>query len=559
MTYLIPPSQSTYIAYESDNLKVVRTSIPVAFSVGDAALPIEAAAEGADPSPLPEVREDGLFLRSSFRDWYFRIHILPATLDLGNVSGDVERTVMVWNAFFEPVTLEDFSVFGEGVTVDTSITPPVEIPALEDVQYVFAISATGPAVIDGGASWTIDGVEYNVPIVGRRSVLFSFHPDWKLGRVTETLQWKNTLSTSFDGRREQIMRTRQRPRRSIAYRIRLRDDAAMLMDQSVFGWTGRMFGVPLWQEKVKTQADAAVGADTLSIDTTHSSFVPGGAAVLFRSPTDFEMLDIDTVSPTGITTSNTLAQGWGKGSVVVPVVPGLPQERVAFSRVVPMHLDSAIDFLLSPAEAPLRLPDLPADAVYRGEEMYTRETNWRTPLPVDMGARRIVGDGGLGRVSVRPRASFPATSRGMSWLVRSRAQADVLRGFFRRRDGIRVPVWMPSGADDFVLVEQADLAATALRVRKSQYGSLIGMHPARRDIVLIMRNGDRLPMRILEANDEGAGTTITVDTPMPYIIRPAAVKRISFLGRYRLASDTVVFEWHVPTVAEVATTFILKE
>ncbi len=384
MTFFVPASLPAYSPLESSNLKIARTVVPVAFSGGDGARPLYVSARGAYPAPSPDFREDGVYLRTSFRGWYFRIHVLPASLNLGNVAGDVQRTVVVWNAYFEPVTLEQFASTGEGVTVDSSVEPPVEIPPLEDVSYVFNISGTGPAAIDGSATWTIDGVDYVVPITGRRSVLFSFMPDWRLGRVTERLEWKNTLSTSFDGKREQIMRVRQQPRRTLAYRIRLRDDDARLMDQSVFGWTGRMFGVPLWHEKVRTQADAVQGTMALALDTTHSSFVNGGAAVLFRGPTDFEMLDIDVVSPGGITISNSLGRAWPAGSTVVPVVAGLPQEQFAFSRALPGHIDSSVEFLLSPAEAPLRLPLAPAPASYRGLELYTGETNWRAPLTVEM-------------------------------------------------------------------------------------------------------------------------------------------------------------------------------
>lgn len=558
MTFLVPSAIVAYSPLESDNLKLPRTVVPVALTARDAAEEMLPAERGALPDPSPEFTEPGTRLRTSFRDWYFRIHILPAALNLGNVSGDVERTVDVWNAFFEPVTLEGFTVEGEGISADSSVTPPVVIPALEDVRYVFDISATGPAVIEGSATWTIDGIDYSVPITGRRSVLFSFMPDWRLGRVTERLEWKNTLATSFDGKREQIMQVRHSPRRLLSYRIRLRDDDARLMDQSVFGWTGRLFGVPLWHEKVKLQADTAQGAITLPVDTTRSSFVAGGSAVLFRSPTEYEMLDISAVDAGSITVNNSLARAWPRGSIVLPVAPGLPQELFAFSRALPGHLDSSVEFLLSPAQAPLRLPQEPAPASYRGLELYTGETNWRAPLTVEMAARRIVVDGGLGTISTRPRASFPQTARSMLWLLKNRAAADELRAFFARRSGIRVPVWMPSGTEDFVLVEQAELGSTALRVKRSQYGSLVGTHPARRDIVLIMRNGDRLPMRVLEANDEGEGTTLTVDTGVPYIVTPEAVKRISFLGCYRLASDTVAFDWHTPTVAEVAANFILK-
>lgn len=558
MSYLFPPPLAAYDPRESNDLKTPVTPLPVVFSAGLGAGWQGLGVRGSYPAPNAPFQEAGLYLRSSFDDWYHRIHVIPARLDLGNLSGDTQRPVVVWNAYLHSVALESFSLAGEGITVSSTAMPPQTLPALEVAEYVFSISASGPSVIVGSASWTIDGVVYEVPISGVRTVLFGFAPDWGQAPVIETIQWANTLTTSFSGY-EQIMRVRQEPRRVVEYSLRLRDNDTRLFDLSAFGWSGRVFGVPLWHEKVKMRAAAATGASFVDVDTAHSSFVDGGTAVIFNEAHDFELLDILSVGASGLVLNNSLSRPWLAGSSVVPVLPGIPNAELATVRAVPRHLDAAVRFVLSPQESVPRLPDLPPDEMYRGEEMYVEETNWVAALSLNIAARRTEVDGGLGAIRIAPRTDFPEVSRSFSWLLRDREKADKLRAFFARREGRRFPVWMPSGTEDFVLTARSELGETALRVQKSSYGVLIKNHPAKRDLVLIMRNGDRLARRILDVEDDGAGSVITLNAGLPYPIDPQSVKRISFLGLYRMATDAVSFTWRTDRVAQVQSEFVLKK
>src|SRR5690606_21223571 len=49
----------------------------------------------------------GQRMRAHVDDWYYRIHISPQRLDLGNVVSAQTQPVLLWNAFLEPRTLLD--------------------------------------------------------------------------------------------------------------------------------------------------------------------------------------------------------------------------------------------------------------------------------------------------------------------------------------------------------------------------------------------------------------------------------------------------------------------
>lgn len=558
MTAMIPGPVLAYNPLESDNLKIARTELPVPVSAVNVGGHV-AAVPSLGPQPVTPRSEPGYRISTAFDDWYHRIHVLPAALQLGNIAGDTQREAIVWNAYLTPVSLDDFSLTaGQGLSYSADVTPPADLAPLEAITFVIRASGDGPAEVDAEAVWTIDGVEYAVPVTGRRSVLFGFRPDWKLQRVNETYEWLNTLTTTYSGL-EQVMAIREEPRRVLDYRLRLHDRDAELFDQTLFGWTGRMFGLPWWPEVTPLAADAARGVSVVYLDTAGRSFSPAASAVLFRSAHDYEMLDVAEVRPDRLVLNNTLSRNWPRGSRVVPVLPAIPPVSVPTTRALPDHLDSAVRFVASPTEAVLNIPALAPAATYRGYELYTGETNWRAPLGVELTARRKDVDGGTGPYSIRRKTDFPLVVRGFSWLLKTREEAQALLAFFGRRAGRRVPVWIPSGTEDFRLAASIEAGQSALRVRRTEAGRLIGLNEARRDLVLLVRGGQRLTRRILSIEDDGDASLVLVDQAFPEAVPLEAVKRVSYLGLHRLASDSVTFAWVTPGIAEVETNLVLKK
>lgn len=559
MTALLPDVLYAYSPLESDNLKIALTDHPIPLSGYLSSSPFLVSSPFEDSAPVSPFAEDGGYLRSSFDDWYYRIHVIPAELALGNLAGDVQRRVVVWNAYMHAVPFTAFTLENaEGISV-SGVEPPVDAPPLEEFTYLFDVSIAGPATINATATWTIDGEQYVVPITGQRTVLFSFRPDWKLSRVMDTYEWLNTLHTTRDGT-EQINRIRNhKPRRVLEYAIRIRDDDVRLADAAMFGWQGRTFGVPWWHEKTRLTADAAAGQRLLQVDTRGLSFAPDRPAVLYRGADEFENLDVEEVTPTSILVRNNLTRPWPQGSFVIPVMPAAPQTEIVTTRQLPQYMDSQFRFAAIPGETVINIPDLPPPQVYLDHELYTGETNWRGSLTIQVRSRRKEVDGITGPLRIAPKTDFPIVVRGFSWLIRGREKAQELLAFFGRREGRRVPVWIPSGVEDFKPVADVEAGSSVLLVRRHEHGRLIGRHPARRHVLLILRTGERLPRRILSVEDDGPYSAITVSPGFDAPIALTQIKRVSYLGLYRLQADAVTFSWATPEVAEVDTQFVLKK
>lgn len=502
----------------------------------------------------------GYLLPSSFDDWYYRIHLYPAQFALGNLVGNQQRSVTVWNAYLTSVDLEDFTVLnGDGIIVTEPVNPPVVVKPLKVLKYQFEITTDGPPVIDATAVWTIDGVEYPVPFTGRRIVVFPFKPNWSAA-VEETLEWANMLETTYTGK-EQVWEIRAKPRRILQYNVRLFRDDINRFDNVTFGWTGRMYAVPLWQEKTRLSSPVVAGSTTFDVrEVANRSFEDGALALIYQDITNYEITEVESSSGDTITTSRPLERDWPVGTLVYPMMVAMPEANLPTSRASDTHLDTVVRFTVSPADNYIRLPVTEPPLLYRGVELYTGETNWISPLSVDINARQQVVDETTGVFRLVRRAAFPLIQRGFRWLVKNKDQAELLRQFFGRRRGRLKPFWVPSGSRDFILIEDATSAATTIYVKPNDYGTFVNLHPARRDIIIMLRDGTKVCRRIVSYGiDEFGRGAVILDSALGVGITPDTVKKISYLGFYRLAADQVTLSWRTGEVMVVETNFVLKE
>ena len=511
-----------------------------------------------DYYPVPEDHQDGITLDTTMDTWYYRLHFSPAQIAFGNLSGDQQLKMYLWNAFFVPVDVSSFEIVdGVGVTYASDFPVPGDLPALQQTEYTFFASANGPPIIDATATWVIDGIAYEIPITGRRAVSLPFRPNWNT-RFTEMYSWKTSLSTSYSGAFEQAESLRDVPRREFQYALRLKKDEVNLFDLLTFGWLGKSYVTPLWHEGSSLTAPAMLGDTVIYLDTRYRTFNVGGNAMIYKSSTKYELVQIVAKTDTSLTLQDPVQQTL-LGAKVYPALSCLLDGPISTSRQSSQHLDAAVKMTMNPAEGFLHIPDEAPPFTYLGEELYVKETNWREPLAIEIDPRDKRVDNGLGPIRAEPKTTFPSIVRGFKWLLKDRPAANELLAYLGRRKGRATPVWMPSGVDDMFLALPALSTDVSLYMRPIDYTALVGLHPARRHVLFLMRDGSRLARKIESVDYVGAHSMVTIDAALGVPATPQNVKRISYLGFYRLGSDDVRFIWHTDAVAEVEVNLVLKE
>src|SRR5690606_3758915 len=217
-------------------------------------------------------------------------------------------------------------------------------------------------------------------------------------------------------------------------------------------------------------------------------------------------------------------------------------------------LEVPVRFVGSPADTPTRLPASDPAEMFDGFEVYTAGTNWISNLNVSITPDYDLHDNDFGVFQTRPRSGWPTIVKSHEWLSKSKKEATGLRGFFAPRQGRLTPVWMPTGTADFKLLSDVVQTDSSLHVVDNGYGQLVDGHPARKHVLIQLRGGVNLVREIDNVMPRGDGSAdLTLTEQVGRGIAVSQVRRISYLGLYRLASDAVTIS-HKTTEASVVQT-----
>jgi hypothetical protein len=489
--------------------------------------------------------------------FYNRILVIPSLIELGNLISAQSRTVSVWNGYLVGKSLTDFQTQNaDGMGVFEPVTPPYSMRPLELLDYVLTISTDGPSAIDALLKWTIDGEEYITEVTGNRAVLFPFIANFR-DDYNEGLEWKSDVLRSYDGS-EQRRALRTKPRRDFNYKFSLFKDDSQLFRNLMFGWQNRVFAVPVWADRQVLASDQSAGDTVLSANPTNYSFAVGSPAVIYVSPTEYEVVEVESVGSTTITANNGLFQDWPAGTAVYPVVLAHLPVSVPINQLTDTVLEGDAAFMTSPDVTDPYMPDAAPPLTYDGKELITEQPNWVSPLDGSFDYRFNTIDGQVGPVDWRTTETTARNTRKYRWLFSDRARIRLFREFLARRRGQVKPFWVPSWTDDFTLVDNVNPGDSSIGVADNGFRTMIGTNTARDRIVVRLHNGTSYYRRItgVSVDLDGVTTRLILDAPLGVLVTPATVKAINMLNLCRLATDRVTISWKSDSVAVVETSLI---
>lgn len=516
---------------------------PAALLDGAIAGPVSALAGAPQTTP-----GTGVLAHDFADDWYNRVHVIPQAIDFGNLQSTQVEEFLVWNAFFDERELTS-STFdappGLSLDVPDSAEPlPYGIKPLEELTFALTGTTAGPPTISGTIVLLIDGVEYEISITGRRIILFPFPPNWKSAALDETYEFKSWVQRSGDGSAQSGSIWGNHPRRRFDYTATLKREHAQRLDNILFGWQTRFYGIIHWAEKSKLAADALAGSASLQLDTTSMSLQEGGTVVLYLDADTNESREVESFTATSITLTTVLQRDWPAGSRVYPSFVATINPSTGGTRLTDGVVLIPVSFECEPSVTEPNTADDGLALTYRGEELYLGRVDWKAGLPFNFESQGQKIDFGSGKFRLASFVDYALYSRGHNWQIKNKAQADAFRAWLGRREGVARPVYMPSGNMDFTLVAPAVNPASSMDVTENEYGSLLALNPARRDVLVLLRDGTYYARRITDVTAVSATVhRLFFDTPIAADIGLQDVKRISFLGLYRQGGNAATIRW----------------
>lgn len=486
-----------------------------------------------------------------FDDLYFRVHFDPGQISLGNVLSVQTEEIRVWNAHLSGKVMSDFlAPSAQGLSVTAPIATPYTMAALEELSYIVTVSTDGPPQFSEQIIWTIDGVEYSVPVTGQRIIVWPFGPNWDQP-LNESLEWKTDIIRAFDGT-EKRRQLRSKPRRRIGYRLTLHGNELNQFQNLLFGWQDRQYAMPVWQDKAVIQDRIHAETTTVPVDTTTRSFFKGGLALLMKDTYTFEVFEVAEVHPDHLVSSKPLESTWDRLTRLYPVNLGTLPANIPTQRLTSKVMVGQIEFMADPVKTDPFVPGEPAVETLDGIEVIYRKPNWSSPVQYEMGSDFDMLDFDTGGVQQVQKPGHPQQVRRVRWLLKNRDDIASFRALLGRRKGQAIPAYVPTWFNDFEVAEGNASGSSALRVKRSQYDALVGVADTQHAILIRMRDGTRLLRKIIGTSKPDADTEmLSLDDSLPFEVTPQNTMMVSLVHLCRLAQDGVTINYQSDSVSTV--------
>jgi hypothetical protein len=475
---------------------------------------------------------------SYFDDYYNRIHINPAALELGNVASEQTSPVLIWNAYLSSKRLQSIDGIEEGISVSGQPATPLTFSALQERVWNINVTDEGASVINANLVWEFGTDQAQLKITGTRIVAFGFLVDWSKP-VNESLAWLTDILQSKSGH-EQRRALRIAPRVSYTADLLLYDAERQYFDSVMTGWFSKTFAMPVWNQQQWLKTSHAAGGLIVYCDTTFRNFKANRLAIM-RGQTAFEneTIEIESILADRLILKRPLLKNWPKGTCLSPAVtaqiseaPQLIKRTDRMMRTsVKMDVTEAVDHSESMPAVIYRnypvlseKPNEQKDLTHTFERLFsTLDNQTAHPLRVDIG-----------------KAAFAIQQ--YAWMTHGREKQSQLKSLFYALRGSQKAVWLPTFCDDLTVVSTQAGAANSLTIRWCGYTRFSLDQPGRRDIQIVLKNGQMLYRRIISASEINADTEQIVLDQNFDNINKNTVLSISFMGLFRLSSDTVTIE-----------------
>lgn len=473
----------------------------------------------------------GLWRSLSFLDdYYFRVHVKPGQLVLGNLLSAQVREVEVWSAYLDPNLLSSVGQTGtDGITLQQPLTPPTYFAALESRTYVVSVNTNGPPVIDATYLFNFEEESPTLTITGRRVVLWPFIPE--TGHE-EFMEWKTDILNSY--KNEQRLALRTAPRQAFRHAFLLDPEQFTRAKAISTQWAHRVYGIPVWAEASLLEGGLTAGATFIAFDTSNADYRADDLVLLWDSDKHLIAIEITTVEAGGVNLKLPLEENWPE-CYIAPLRFARTLSGVEYSRSSNEYVVASALFDVSQN---IDLGDDSGYPVHRGK-----------PVMIDRSARvgdikeRIartidVFDNGSGPIQVDTKTDWVRHLQTLSFIKQSRADLWSLRQWVHARRGRQRSFWLPSWNRDLVILEDVGSTASALTVQNIGYTLYYGI----KNIMIQLKNGSRVFARATSGSVNPDGNEVlTLDAQVGVSFAAADVDFACFMAHARFDTDRVTF------------------
>jgi len=515
------------------------------------------------------------YLFSFVHDFYNRIYFLPNPLQFGTMAEQETQTFLVWNAFLDPVILTNFTTTDTAEVGILGPATPTTYQHLQAREYnATAFFTTEQTLSETGLfTFTTDdnpALVAELPISGNRSPDFNFdiYPfvhNWNSSFVV-SYEFQTGIIVSANGS-EQRRANRQTPRKRIEMASLLMNlEDSLLLQQIMTANQKGTFMVPEFSRYVTTTEDMNSLDDTVAIDQTPPWWAQRLNYVVLRHGRRVALRRISDLPENSNSTSdyNVLefttgdATAWPAGTRIHPAIRSWPQDSISVAAPSRYLTQAPMDFTAVPGEEPIET--IPAATEFiDGREVWRKEPNWVSGVPIEMIWPTTFVDAGYGRVDRGYSIDHMRSRWRFNYTCRSHAEFEQVRHFFYRMKGRLGEFYIPDWRDeDPVAASGVTLGQSTLVVEGTLFGAYY-FEVRTRGMLKIEFTDETIYKRIssivLGTGGNLGKTIITFAEPFDATRPLVDIVGLEWFHLCRLSSDNLVAEWLTQTKCSTSLTF----
>lgn len=496
------------------------------------------------PFGIPTPRSGALASTYS-ADLYHRLHIAPLKIDAGNVIGEQQHSVRVWNAYLYGRALEAIHFLdAEGITLAGG-SVPASLPPLSEPAWTVRITQAGPPVVAATLVFDFDGGDaYAMPVTGSRVTAWVWLPDWS-EPFLERYVWMTDVLQAHDGA-ERRRALRLGPRRQVEWSCAVEGSSRRRLENTAHGWGARVWARPDVARGAQLTATAPAGSTALAFATDYMGLSAGDMIMLHDGAQRAEIATVAAVSAGGVVLERPTVGAWSAGSRIYRALASrldgpltLTHESDTISRL-------RVDFAdLAPA-------DWPADhglASYRGAPVLTLRHDWSEQPAHTLHRKLDLIDHEVGGIYWDDESGHPEPVRVREYLLHGRAAIDAFQRLLCALRGRQGVAWIDSGVTDYLAAAPMPGVGVALDIEWSGYALYVAAARGRRDLRIDTTAGV-FHRRVIAAEElSGSIERLTLDAPLGVNLNANDFRRISILTPCRLDADAVELAWITDSLA----------
>lgn len=422
----------------------------------------------------------------------------------------------------------------------------------------FSIRQFGKLVYTSAStSWLIDTAPIEdsaLPALGdarRNYPVFPLLPNWQ-GGVTERLEWMTEILPS-ESDVEQRRSQRRYARRSIEASFLRKGVNRQRLDYFFNGMGKAEVLLPLWHEQFPLGANLGSTLALPAGTAAQREFLPGTLALVYESPTEFEVLTISGVdySTDTVSFASPPLGSWGVGHRVIPLRVARLLDAVQFENLTDEVATARARFSLKDPEK------WPNPSWGYCSPLFRFPVDRAQAINIDFSRSTFTLDNEVGPVDVLDLGERTRVGMRVSVTLRGRDQVNRMRAFIHNARGRAVRFWMPSLMSD--LSGWGDLDGSDFEVRSSGFAEYMRAPQDSRRMLCIEFNDGRpnLYRTVVAAEPVGDNERIFVEPALPPI--PASiVAKMFFVMPVRFDQDGFEFQHPVDDSAVVRTSLVMR-